>query len=191
MNVFFLASIHGKKQYQANYQKIIDLVTAAGHKVVADHVMDRTPNVIQETTQEQSDKFYKKIIAGIKKADTVFADVSYTSTSIGYLLSVAVSLGKPVIVFFSGEEEPHIFRAVDAISEKLTVVRYKKIGDLDSEVPLMIEFVNDVQDTRFNFFVSPNISSYLNWVSKHRRVPRSVYLRKLIDQDMMKNDEYS
>jgi hypothetical protein len=73
----------------------------------------------------------------------------------------------------------------------MAVVRYRDIADLEREVPLMIDFVSEVQDTRFNFFVSPSIATYLDWVSKEKRVPRSVYLRRLIDQDMSGNDEYN
>jgi hypothetical protein len=99
-------------------------------------------------------------------------------------------MGKPVVVFYSGDEEPHLFRSLEVTNDKLVVVRYSSLDDLDNEVPLMVDFINDTQDTRFNFFVSPSISAYLDWVSKAKRVPRSVYLRKLIDEDMEKNEDY-
>jgi hypothetical protein len=105
-------------------------------------------------------------------------------------LAQAITFGKPVVIFYAGTEEPHIFKALELTNEKLTVVRYKTPADLDKEVPAMIDFVNETQDTRFNFFVSPPIASYLDWVSKYRRVPRSVFLRRLIDEDMSKNKEY-
>lgn len=191
MNIFFIASIHGRKQYQANYERIVALVTEAGHTIKANHILEADSKEILGNTEESAlVKRYKKIIADIKKADAIFAELSYNSTSSGYLVALAVSLGKPVVIFHAGSEEPHLFRSMETVNEKLVVVRYKEISDLDQEVPLMIDFINDAQDTRFNFFVSPGISSYLDWVSKNRRIPRSVYLRKLIDEDMEGNEDY-
>jgi hypothetical protein len=46
-------------------------------------------------------------------------------------------------------------------------------------------------DTRFNFFISPKIGNFLDWIAKKKKLPRAVYLRKLIEDDMDKNKEYS
>lgn len=45
-------------------------------------------------------------------------------------------------------------------------------------------------DVRFNFFVTPRILLYLDWLAKNKKLPRSVYLRNLIESDMEKNKEY-
>jgi len=42
-------------------------------------------------------------------------------------------------------------------------------------------------DVRFNFFVSPKILAYLDWVAQKRMVPRSVFLRNLIEKEMKKD----
>jgi len=51
------------------------------------------------------------------------------------------------------------------------------------------EALNQV-DVRFNFFISPQIGRYLDWVSQKKRIPRAVYLRKLIEEEMNSNTEY-
>lgn len=191
MNIFFIASIHGKKKYLENYSKIVELVKQHDHKIQADQVLKaESKDILDNPSEEDVIARYKKSIKQLKRADAVFAELSYASTSAGYLVALAASMGKPVVVFYSGDEEPHIFRAVEASNDKVVVVRYNELRELDQEVPMMLDFINDSQDTRFNFFVSPAISSYLDWVSKQRRVPRSVYLRKLIDIDMDENDDY-
>jgi hypothetical protein len=191
MNIFLIASIHGKKQYSDNYQKIVSLVEESGNKIKSDQILKTESKTILEDADEETilDR-YKKNLNALKNADAIFAELSYNSTSAGYLVAVAVSMGKPVVVFYSGNEEPHLFRSLDMTSDKFIVVRYKQVSDLDKEVPLMIDFINETQDTRFNFFVSPAISSYLDWVSKTKRIPRSVYLRRLIDEDMESNEDY-
>jgi len=167
MNLFLVASMHGKKEFLEKYEEIENL---SDEKYVERH---------------------RKMMDQMKKADAVFAELSYTSSSAGYTVAQAVNWGKPVVVFYSGDAEPHLLRTLEAMNDKLIVVRYSHIDQLDKEVPLMIDFVTESQDTRFNFFVSPNIAYYLDWISKHRRVPRSVYLRRLIDEDMEANEEYT
>lgn len=191
MNLFLIASVHGKKKYEQNYQQLVTAVKNAGHKIFADHIFEASSEMLQSRSEKEVSNGYKKLIQKLKRADAVFAEISYGSTSAGYLIATAVSLNKPVVVFYSGTEEPNLLKDLEAVQDRLVVVRYEKLEDLDREVPMMIEFINDSQDTRFNFFISPSLSTYLNWVSKQKRVPRSVYLRKLIDEDIEENVEYS
>jgi hypothetical protein len=37
---------------------------------------------------------------------------------------------------------------------------------------------------RFNFSVSPEIKAYLTWVQRTKHIPRSVYVRKLVEKQM-------
>ena len=53
-----------------------------------------------------------------------------------------------------------------------------------------LDYVSSAQDVRFNFFISPTIGLYLDWISKNKRIPRAVYLRKLIEEEMRENKEY-
>lgn len=190
MNIFLIASNHGRKQYEAHYQRLVDLVKSSGNTLKSDYVFSDDLPDIENKTIDESAQWLKKILIGLKKSDAVFVELSYRSSTAGYLLAQAVNWGKPVVVFYTGNEEPHLLSSLEAINDKLVVVRYSRIEDLDREVPLMIDFVADSQDTRFNFFVSPSISYYLDWVSKTKRVPRSVYLRRLIDDDMEENETY-
>lgn len=190
MNIFFIASIYGKKKYQANYEKLVKLVKDSGHKFTYEHVMTNDHRSMTEHDEKADLKFHRDLINNIKRTDAVFAELSYTSTSAGYLVALAASIGKPVVIFYSGSEEPHLFKMLELTNDKLIIVRYKGVDDLNREVPLMIDFISEVQDTRFNFFVSPIISNYLDFISREKRVPRSVYLRKLIEQDMEADSEF-
>jgi hypothetical protein len=50
-----------------------------------------------------------------------------------------------------------------------------------------IEYAINQQEVRF---ISPNIGRYLDWISKVKKIPRSVYLRALIERDMKENTEF-
>jgi hypothetical protein len=188
MKIFLTASIHGRKKYLANYQRIVELVEKAGHKIQASHVIDESGDQEKEWKGKKGTDFQGWVVDQIKKSDAVFAELSYTSTSVGYLVALAVESGKPVVVFFAGDEEPHIFDVLERTQDRLVVARYQHLDDLDRLVPEMIQFVSDNQDVRFNFFLTPKLSSYLDWISRTQKIPRSVYLRKLIDEDVKKEN---
>ena len=184
MHIFFSTSVYGKADPDQNSQAIVAAVEKAGHTIEADHIFSVTPEEMASWTEEQDLAYHKKVLERIKKADALFAEVSKPSTSVGYLIATAVQAGKPVVVFYSGNQEPHLFKSLEKLNDRFQVVRYSTIEELDDEVPYMIDFIESSQDVRFNFFVSPSISSYLDWVSKTKKIPRSVYLRRLIDQDI-------
>jgi len=190
MTIFFSGSLYGKKKYADRYTKIVDIVEQNGHRIAADHILNTSHEEIQNRPARDDAKQFKKILESIKRSDALFVELSHPSSSAGFFIAQALNLGKPVVIFFAGEEEPHLLKSLELLSEKLAVVRYRDTLDLDTEVPLMLDFVSEAQDTRFNFFVTPDIASYLDWVSKERRIPRSVYLRRLIDEDMNQNSSY-
>ena len=49
-----------------------------------------------------------------------------------------------------------------------------------------IYYVKGTADTRFTFFITPEIATFLKKLSRIDKIPKSVYLRKLIEKDMEK-----
>jgi hypothetical protein len=186
MHIFFSTSVYGRADLDKKSQAIVTAVEKTGHTIEADHIFSVTPEEMATWTDEQDLAYHKKVFERIKKADALFAEVSRPSTSVGYLIAVAAQAGKPVVVFYNGDQEPHLFKSLEKLMDRFQVVRYSNVEELGDEVPYMIDFIEGSQDVRFNFFVSSSISSYLDWVSKTRKIPRSVYLRRLIDEDMQK-----
>lgn len=140
--------------------------------------------------QEQNIAFFKSTLKKMRSADVIFFEASSNNTDLGYFLSRATSINKPVVVFHRGDMEPTVISVIEQSSDKMAVVRYRTVSELYKEVPRAVDFVNEAQDTRFNFFLSPSLSYYLDWVSQHRKMPRSVFLRNLIDDDMQRNESY-
>jgi hypothetical protein len=131
--------------------------------------------------------FYRHTIDDLKKADICIFEASVPSLAIGHLISMAIEMGKPVIALYKAANIPFFLTGLD--DEKIQVIQYE-LENLKDELSTAIEYASDLQDTRFNFFISPQIGSYLDWVAKNKRVPRAVYLRRLIEEDMRGNKEY-
>ena len=111
----------------------------------------------------------------------MIAETSFPSTSIGYEVAHALRVGKPVLVLYSLGEAPSILGQHK--DEKLVCEKYT-MQNLKQMIDNFIEYVEGKTDLRFTFFITPKIVAYLDEVSKKDKVPKSVYLRNLIDKDM-------
>lgn len=192
MRFFFSASVHGKRLLESNYKLIAQEVQRLGHEVDVTTVLDQDPTDMDGWSEQKSLDLHKTVMNGMKKADGLLIEASYASTGVGFNLASAVHLGKPVIIFFSGQEEPHIFRTLEKINDKFQVIRYANLDQLRKEIAPALAFATENQDTRFNFFISPEHAKYLDWIAQTYKMSRSVYLRRLINKEMDKlADEFS
>lgn len=190
MKIFFLASIVAKKSARKNYQNIIQLLEDNGYKVEADYLDEYSVGNLEELAESGDiNKVHKEYVKGIKACDIVVAEVTEQRVGIGYLISHALDLNKPIIVLSRGDQQPFIFDALQK-DEKFIFYNYEDIDDLRNEVGMLLDFASDQQDTRFNFFISPKHQNYLDWIAKEKKIPRSVFLRRLIEEHMEENEDY-
>ena len=185
MNIYFTAAIAQKKDLGNYYKRIIEILTREGHKVI----QDTTTTTFEEAynkDDEQRVNYYKKILNWVNKSDLVVAEISFPSTAnIGHEISLAIEKGKPVIALYFKEREPGLFLGLK--TDKIIWVKYSE-RDLVNTLKYSLDEAKNQMDVRFNFFISPKIGAYLDWISKNRKLPRAVYLRKLIEEDMAKGD---
>ena len=181
MNVYFTASLAAKQQYIQHYQQIVDTLKKHKCSVIADHIFQATESSIKLQTRQERLDFHNKLEHWISDSDCVVVEASFPSISVGYEISMALHRGKPVLVLYS-EGDPPSLLAYHA-DEKIVCERYTKetLSDLISE---FIGFVKGSSDTRFTFFITPKIAAYLEKKAKDEKLPKSVYLRKLIEADM-------
>jgi hypothetical protein len=130
---------------------------------------------------------YIKSIDSVKKADIVVMEVSGHSMSMGYLISKALEMNKPVIALHKKEHVPVFIKGIN--DSKLIISEYDG-ENVESVIKESFKKATSLVDVRFNFFVSPKILSYLDWVSQKRMIPRSVFLRNLIEHEMKKDKEF-
>ena len=130
---------------------------------------------------------YKKTMESIQKADLVIVELSEHSMSMGYIVNRTLDISKPVIALYKKGFEPYFFSGIE--DSKLTIVEYED-NNIFEKIDEAIEKTKNLIDVRFNFFVSPRILNYLDWVAQKRMIPRSVFLRNLIEHEMKKDKEF-
>lgn len=180
MKIFFEASIYGRKRFGKNYRLIVEQLLEMGHKVVEYSLGLKEEQAYSLKKLEKQD-FFNKVIKIIDNSDLFVVEASYPSLSVGFEISQALERGKSVVVLYSDGDA---FRFLQGLkSEKLLVVKYD-LKSLKKVLADSIECASEQMDTRFNFFISPKIANYLDWVARKKRTPRAVYLRRLIEKDM-------
>lgn len=183
MNIYFTASIVGKKEYLKQYEQIIDILKSKGFSVRAEHILNATESEIQLKSREERLRFHKHLEHWISDCDFMVVESSFPSISVGYEISLAMERRKPVLILYSEGDPPSLFAHHE--NEKILCEKYTK-DTLDSIISDFLDFVHGKSDTRFTFFLSSKQAAYLSHQAQKRRLPKSVYLRSLIDNDMKK-----
>lgn len=183
MKVYFTASIAAKDQFLKNYEAITSYLKSKHATVISDHITNATEETVNKETREQRLNFHKQLEHWIHTCDCMIAETSFPSISVGYEISLALKVGKPVLVMYSKGDPPSLLAYHN--DEKLMCEKYtlSNVGDV---IQSFLHFVHDKSDMRFTFFITPRIASYLENISKEDKLPKSVYLRKLIEDDMRK-----
>lgn len=191
MKIMMVGSIRNSASSSNALLKMIDVLQEEGHKVIHEHITQTSQADLDQMTSSDNHKFHSNILKKIKISDIILSECSEQSLSVGYLLSYAADLGKPIVIFYSSKApKPNLFPTL-ANSGKFFLVNYSSIDEISSLVSEYVDYAQDQQDVRFNFFISPAIGIYLDWISKEKKIPRSVYLRGLIERDMEENEEYN
>lgn len=191
MKIYFTASVSAKKDHPGlveRYEKIVKHLEELGHKVMADHVLKLNHDFIKEVDDNYRMQYYKELLDQINKADLVFAELSYSSASIGHEVSLAIEKNKPVLIASESGRVPQIYKAMK--QQTIYFAEYDDIDDLLDRLEELIKNVKEGEDIRFNFLIPPSMVDYLEWVSRTERIPKSVYLRNLIREELEKNEEY-
>lgn len=95
MNIYFACSITGGRQYEAVYQAIVEALIANGHEVPT-AILASTEVTELESVVEPVE-VYTRDIAWINACDALVAEVSTPSHGVGYEISYALGISKPVL----------------------------------------------------------------------------------------------
>ena len=189
MQVYFVASSRLVEKDKGLYRKMFDCI-ADGNKMVSDKVLKWTKIGVKDLRDEPlkvKRENYEQSIKCLKKAELVVMEVSGHSMSAGYLISQALDMNKPVIALYKAEVKPVFIGGI--ANQKLFLVEYTQ-DNVEEVLKTNLKKVASLVDVRFNFFVNPKILTYLDWVTQKKMIPKSVFLRNLIEREMKKDREF-
>ena len=133
---------------------------------------------------------YKDLTKELRLSDVVIAEISQSNTKTGMSIAMALQLRRPVILFYKEDHRPAVLPFLDQVDqENLQLISYDQFS-LEKDVLFCLDYAFTTGNLRFNFFITSAIETYLEWISKRYHLPKSVYLRHLIEKDLAANQEY-
>ena len=181
MLAYFTGSLAGRKYHLAKYKKIVEILEGRNIEVIAEHILAANERKISQETRDERLKFHRELEGWIRNCDFMIAETSFPSISVGYEISLALQNAKPVLVLYSEGDPPSLIAAHE--NERLVCERYT-LETLESVILDFILYAKGSNDTRFTFFLTSHLSGYLEKAAKKARLPKSVYLRQLLEVDM-------
>ncbi len=188
MKVYFTAAVSNVTVDIRNvYRRIVDILEKHGHIVISNHLENKNADEIKSQSEADALNMQKKMSKWKKQADLILVEASTPSFGVGQEIAEALVDNKQVVVLYKQGLKPHIL--LNQGQEALYFVEYNN-DNLEKVLEEYIEYAKEHSDTRFNFFISPQIGTYLDWISRKKKLPRAVYLRRLIEDDMKLNKDY-
>jgi hypothetical protein len=188
MRVFFTASYRGKQYFLLYYNKIYKTIGSLGYKMLETPIIDPAYKSFFEKVARGERKAcvenYENHIRQIKEADLVVFECSVPSLSVGFLVEKALGMNKPTIVLYLEDNLPYFLMGNE--EDKLIVKAYNE-KNLAQVVKDSLQEARQRADTRFNFFISPDLLDYLHKTAKSQETSKSTFIRNLILEHRRKN----
>lgn len=184
MKVFFIAD-RRSKEMMTNYTQIIKELEKGGAKV--------DKSWINRSSEEDSHDFenaYKRNMKSIKECDVIVAEVSELTTGIGFLISTALNLKKPVLAMFNRSSKVPASTTLKGSNNKLLDFREYSDTDVPAQIKGFFGKVKSLLDTKFILIISPEIERYLEWASDYRRMHKAQIVRQAIEDMIGKDKEF-
>ena len=181
LRVFFTASYYGKKQYQKNYDQVRQAIKNLPVELISPEEGNYLSLLSEEKRNELKDPalvHYEAIREGIHATDCSIIDISYEDFQLGHEATLAIMDKKPVLCVSVHED----------FSKKINHT-YFFGAKYSSETigPIVQDFFAKVRELRnakrFNMFLYPSQSDYLEKAAKRTGMNVSEYVRHLVNLD--------
>lgn len=179
MNIFFVASIAGKRDNLKNYIAIIDLLKKEGHQVFFDHIIKDNCDIKDLKKRKDYKEHTMSIHNLLKRSEIVVAEISHPSIMVGYLLSIGLRQRKYTLALY--KNNPHRILVGDP-SKFLKLKKYKHNKELKKIWSSFLKTIdNKSLNIRFNLMLDEGLDAILREKSKELNISKADYVRRLIE----------
>src|SRR3989339_910040 len=174
MKIFFICSLSGKKKYLKNYQEIINYLSNEGHEVIADHVFKRDVKDIVRFDIKKHTREFKRLISEMRKCDAVVAEISFSSTTVGSFVALALQNFTPTLLLYQNSYHG----LVVGDPNRLIKMSSYNLNNLDTILRKFLLFVNERKlSIRFNLMLDKNIDKFLAQKALETNISKAEYVR--------------
>lgn len=186
MKIYFSSTVKAKNKLDENFKVIYKTIEKLGHKNVSDFLIKVKPEKFYSRTADTAGHEYKDMVKKVKSSDVVVFEVSLSSLGIGYLVNMVLAMEKPVVLLHTKDHSPYLFKFLK--NDRLQIYEYSS-DNLKDVLASALDVAKESISVRFTFFVTPKILHFFDYIAKQKKIPRAVYLRRLI-QDAIKKEKF-
>lgn len=196
MKVWFGTTTRDFEKYQKNYFAIRDYLKESGCIVLFDWLEDVSTAMKKYKTAEDRKRdvkdIYKKVINAIDNADICVIEYSIPNFSTSHQINYSLLKKKPTLVLQQSQNNNNFPGSyMEALESPLLKVRDY---DLENFKHIIDEFIGfskiENGPARYNIVLDKSQKYYLDWASEHTNKSRSEIIRKLIDDQIEKDNDY-
>ena len=190
MKFFFLAPVQDSLNVKLEINLILRIISNMGHKLDTNLLsMSSEKNLEKLKDDNKLGEYHKYVKSQIKSHDIFLIDVTSQRVSSGYWISLALGSSKPVIAISRSSDNCYLLETLEN-NDKLSILKFKSLDDLESELPILIRMAQEKKENRFLFSIKKDQQRYLRWVSDDKAISMSSYVRSLIQENMENNERY-
>ena len=170
--MYFSASSHFLDKNKNLYNKIIKILSKNGYNLISNWIYDKT--------KLNPEQLFKQANNAIRKSDLLIAEITNPSTSVGQQISLALSQKIPVIILIKSgvKYEPRFTFGMK--SPYISIIRYDSFS-LEGELKNNLDKIKKNKYVKFNFVTTREINNFLEETSKEKKISKSKFLRKIIE----------
>lgn len=168
--------ISAKARKTKLHNDIIQIIEKFGHKPFFELVSNNA---------QEADK--------TEEFDLMIADIEQASTALGCQIVFALTNKKPVLCLYNEklkQTQGALVPQRERYAKYLIAKSYNK-NTMEQIIKDFLEEKDEQAQNRFNFFVSSDISNYLDWVSFNRQQTRADLIRRLVRDELSKDKQYA
>jgi hypothetical protein len=180
MKIVLVASINGKDKQKFFYLSIIGILKNFGHDVFYEHIIKETSESLSKS-HKKNINFHKNVIKRIRDADLIVSEITHESVSVGYLIHEALLSRKPVIALSRLDSTPNMSLFLENF-KNFTFFPYKKVFELEKNLPDLIKKIPMEKTKRFNCLLSESLDLKLEKIAKERNTSKAEIIRSIIEK---------
>lgn len=188
MKIYYSATVTDNETLRSIYKNVVDLLKKEGHNVF-EYGSDRI-DPSQLANREDSDivDTYKELDKYLRNSDMLIADVSLPSVGIGYEVSQAIIMKKPVLVLKYQKSGYEPLATIEG--NKSAYLQYKVYNEtsINHALKNFLTFAKDKVNTKFILIIPAEIDRYLEWNVREKGVSKAEITRNAVEE-MMKDDK--
>lgn len=181
MKIYFAASSIYRTTYKSIYKRIIDFLEKQDHEVFGKTLAERLIP-LNSVSLHKIREWQKEWLSYISDADLVLIEGSYPSSiHIGFELGLTLEKGKPIILLYKEGKNPAFIS--NLYSNRMIKSEYTD-RNVEDTLNWCLQEAEQLTNRRFTFFISSEIESFLNKMSKKNGIHKSKYIRSLIEREI-------